>query len=232
MKITISLLLTIVALNSFSQSVGDLKIANGIAANPITVQFSVYTDDTVAMNLYDGMGSRILTIVTKDKYIAGTYKFEYTVAQNFTNNTYYYQLKSSDKSITGNVVFIDFAGSSNATDFVKVTYTQQVLDTIITTIFDTTQVLIIDTLNCVKTTTDLSNYQTFPISENLVFHDNLSIPFSDVDKLVLFDLSGKYICRYAINTNSLSLANLPIGLYIGVFYQQGEIQKICRVMKE
>ena len=220
MKIKILVFLTLVSMSCFSQSIGGLKIDNAISSNPLKVQFSVYQKDSVFMNLYDRWGNVIKNILPKDLYEAGTYKIEYTLAEHLKTDTYIYQLISSDKRLSGNLLFIDFIGSAKSSDKVKITY------------LDTTNILIIDTLNCVKKATNLRNYETFPISESLIFHDNLKINFSGVDNLVLYDLSGKFIRRLIINSNLIHLQDLNNGIYVGLFYEKGDIIKTIKMIKE
>ncbi len=194
------------------------------------------------MNLYDNWGTTLLNIVPKDLYLPGTYKFEYTIAENYVSDIYVYQLKAdSSKSLTGNIMYIDFRGSGKSSDYVKITYydtvTTPVIDTVkITlidkvTVYDTTKIVILDTLNCLKSITRLDNYESFPISENISFHDNLTIDFNGADNLVLYDLSGKFIRKMIVTGNEISLQSLTNGTYIGLFYLEDEILKTVRLIK-
>jgi len=234
MKIKIIVFLTLVSMNCFSQSIGELKIENGISLNPLKIQFTVYHEDSVFMDLYDRWGSIVLNILPKDLYEAGTYKIEYTIAKSFGTDNYIFQLKSSDRRLTGNLIFVDFIGSLKSSDNVKITHIDsiKIYDTTKITLIDTANILIIDTLNCVKTSINLRNYDTFSISENLVFHDNLTISFSGIDNLVLYDLTGKFIRRLTIDSNLINLQDLANGIYIGLFYESKNIIKTIKLIKE
>ena len=248
MKTKILILLTLVSMSCFSQSIGGLKIDNVLTSNPLKIQFSVYQEDSVFMKLYDRWGNIIINIVPKDLYKSGTYKIEYTLAEHLNSGTYIYTIQSSNKKIFGNVVFVDFEGSSKPLENVKLTYidsikvydttkvsikdTIKVLDSVKVSVFDTTKVLIMDTLNCVKTATNLRNYETFQSTESIVFHDNLTINFSGVDNLMLYDLTGKFIRRLTINSNLINLQDLKNGIYVGLFYENGDIIKTIKMIKE
>ena len=254
MKTKILILLTLISKSGFSQSIGHLIIDKVVTTNPIKIQFTVYKEDTVSMNIYNTWGNLILKVLPKDLYKAGTYKIEYTLADSFKTDTYIYQLKSSNKSLQGNVFFYGFKDSSKSMDFVKITCldsitvydttkvsiidtikvykTIKVNDSVKVSVFDTTKVLIMDTLNCIKTATNMRNYETLPSTESLVFHDNLIITFSGVDNLVLYDLSGKFICRFTINSNLIHLQDLKNGIYVGLFYENGDIVKTIKMIKE
>lgn len=234
MKIKIVALMTLISMNCFSQSIGELKIENGISINPLKIEFSVYQEDSISMNLYDNWGNTVLNILPKDLYEKGTYKIEYTIAESIGNENYIYQLKSSDKQLYGNFIFVNFVGSSKPSDKIKITYidTITIYDTTKITLIDTTNILIIDTLNCVKTSTKLRNYETFSISENLIYHDNLIYNFSDFDNLILYDMTGKFIRRLTISSDLINLQDLANGIYIGIFYDSGNIKKTIKLIKE
>jgi hypothetical protein len=234
MKIKILALLTLVSMNCFSQSIGELNIKNGISINPLKIEFRVYQEDSISMNLYDTWGNAVLHILPKDLYEEGTYKIEYTIAESIGNENYIYKLKSSDSQLTGSLMFVNFVGSSKPSDKVKITHIDSIKinDTIKITLIDTTNILIIDTINCVKTSTKLRNYETFSVSENLIFHDNLIYNFSGVDNLILYDMTGKFIRRLTISSNLINLEDLANGIYIGIFYDRGDIIKTIKLIKE
>jgi len=248
MKIKILVLFTLISFSCFSQSIGGFKIDKSISRNPIKIQFSVYQEDSVSICFYNTWGNLIINALPKDLYKAGTYTLEYTLADSLISDTYLYKIQSSNKNILGNVLFLDFKGSLKSSDFAKLTYidsikvydtthvtikdTLKVIDSIKVSVYDTTKVLIIDTLNCIKTATRLRNYETFPVSENLVFHDNLTISFLGVDHLVLYDLTGKFIRRLTITGNVIYLQDLSNGIYVGLFYENGDIVKTVKLIKE
>lgn len=256
MKIKILVLLTFVSINCLSQSIGDLKFENVILTNPIKLQFCVYQEDSVSMDIYNRFGLSVINVLPKDLYKVGTYKLEYTKSDSLKTDNYFYQIKSNNKKIQGSVTFLGFKGSSKPSDFLKITYidsikvfdtiriavfdttkvliidTIKVNDTIKVAVFDTARVLIIDTLNCNKTNINLRKYKTFPISTSLVFHDNLTINFSGVDNLVIYDMVGKVVRKLAIDNYSIPLQDLKIGMYIGLFYQNGSIVQTIKMIKE
>jgi hypothetical protein len=240
MKIKILVLFTLISISCLSQSIGGFKIDKSISSNPIKIQFNVYQEDSVSISFYNAWGNVIINALPKDLYKAGTYMLEYTLADSLKTDTYIYMIQSSNKKIFGNVLFLDFKGSLKTSDFAKLTYIDsiKVYDTTHVTIkdtlkvIDTTKVLIIDTLNCIKTATSLRNYETFPVSENIEFHDNLTISFSGVDHLVLYDLTGRFIRRLTITCNVIYLQDLPNGIYVGLFYENGDIVKTIKLIKE
>jgi len=228
MKTIIFTLICLVSLHGYSQSIANLKTNNAVSVNPIKIQFDVIKDDTVSMNFYNRWGQLILNVLPKDLYKAGTYKLEYTLADSMKTDTYIYQLKSSDKTLNGMTTFIDFKGTSKSTDYLKLTY----IDSVKITVFDTTKILIIDTLNCIKTTSKLTDAESMPRIEDIIFHNTVPIPYTDVDKLVIFDISGKYIRTISISVNEIQLQDLLNGSYIGLFYKNGDIVKTVKMIKE
>jgi len=228
MKTIIFTLICLVSLHGYSQSIANLKTNNAVSVNPIKIQFDVIKDDTVSMNFYNRWGQLVLNVLPKDLYKAGTYKLEYTLADSMKTDTYIYQLKSSDKTLNGMTTFIDFKGTSKSTDYLKLTY----IDSVKITVFDTTKILIIDTLNCIKTTSKLTDAESMPRIEDIIFHNTVTIPYMDVDKVVIFDISGKYIRTISISVNEIQLQDLLNGSYIGLFYKNGDIVKTVKMIKE
>lgn len=234
MKINIVILFICISLYSFSQSIGELKIGNGISKNPLQIEFSVYETDTVDMNIYDTWGNKVLQILPKDEYEKGTYKIEYTLAESVGTEDYIYQLKSSNKQLFGSIMFVDFVGSLKTTDYVKITHVDsiKVFDTTHVTHTDTINVLIIDTLHCVKTSTKLHNYQSFSISESRMLHNQLFDDFSDAETIMLFDITGKFIRNISITSDIVDLQDIAPGIYIGIVYGGGEILQTIRLIQE
>jgi hypothetical protein len=232
MKIKILVLLTVLSMSCFSQSIRYLKVGpNPITTSTFTTQFNVNYADTVSLNIYDTWGILKCSILNKELLKAGTYKIEYTFSTVLTNGVYILLLKSSDKNIGANIICEGVTGLTKPTN---ITYIDsiKVYDTTKVTVTDTTKVLIIDTLNCVKTAIRLRNYETFRSTESLVFHDNLIITYSDVDNLMLYDLTGKLIRRLRINSNVINLQDLKNGIYVGLFYENGDIIKTIKLIKE
>ena len=228
MKAIIFTLLCLITIQDYSQSIAHLKIASAVSVNPIKIQFDVIKDDSVSMNFYNRWGQFVLNVLPKDLYKAGSYTLEYTLAESMKNDSYVFQLKSSDKTFNGMTTFIDFKGTSKSTDFVKLTY----IDSVKIMVVDTTRILIIDTLNCVKTTSKLTDAESMPRIEDILFHTTVTIPFTDVDKLVLFDILGKYIRTVSISSNEIHLQDLLNGSYIGLFYKDGDMVKTVKMIKE
>jgi len=232
MKIKILVLLTLISMSCFSQSISYIKIGhNPITTSTFTTQFKVNYADTVSLNIYDTWGMLKCSILNKEFLKAGTYKIEYTFSIGLTNDVYILLLISSNKKLGANIICDGVTGLIKPTN---ITYIDsiKVYDTTKVTVTDTTKVLIIDTLNCVKTATNLRNYETFPSTESLVFHDNLTINFSDVDNLMLYDLTGKLIRQLTINSNVINLQDLKNGIYVGLFYESGDIIKTIKMIKE
>jgi hypothetical protein len=232
MKNIFLILLTLISISCFSQSISYIKVGpNPITTSTFTTQFKVNYADTVSLNIYDIWGMLKCSILNKEFLKAGTYKIEYTFSTGLTNGVYILFLISSDKKLGANIICDGVTGLTKPTN---ITYIDsiKVYDTTKVTVTDTTKVLIIDTLNCVKTTTNLRNYRTFPSTESIVFHNNLTITFSDVDNLMLYDLTGKLIRRLTINSNLINLQDLKNGIYIGLFYESGDIIKTIKMIKD
>ena len=232
MKIKILVLFTLISICSFSQSISKISLwPNPITTSTFTTQFNVSYADSISLKIYDVWGTLKFSILNKEFLKAGTYRIEYFFPTGLTDGVYFLILQSSDKRIAANIVCEGVTGLIKPTN---ITYIDsiKVYDTTKVTIKDTTRVLIIDTLNCVKTATSLRNYETFPSTESFIVHDNLTISFSGVDNLMLYDLTGKFICRLPINSNVISLQDLQNGIYVGLFYESGDIIKVAKVIKE
>ena len=226
--------MTLISMSGFSQSISNYTLGPNPISNPVTIQFKVNYADSISLRLINIQGVAYKVILKKDLFKPGLYKVEYTFADNFVQGVYFALLQSSDTDIPKSLINQGFVSSSNSTDFIKITYIDsvKVFDTTKVTVTDTTKVLIMDTLNCIKTATTLRNYETFPVSESLIFHDNLTINFSSVDNLVLYDLSGKFIRRLIINSNLINLQDLKNGIYVGLFYENGDLIKTIKMIKE
>ena len=261
MKIKILILLTLISMSCFSQSIGEVKLWPNPISKPFTIQFKVNYADTISLNIIDMIGKSRIKIFKNEFLIAGTYQIDYNFNDSLPSGLYIMLLQTTKETITNKLVYLnDMIGSSNQSDFIKITFTDsikvydkikvfdttkvtitdtikvyktvKVYDSVKVSVYDTTKVLIMDTLNCIKTATNLRNYETFPSTESIVFHDNLTINFSGVDNLMLYDLTGKFIRRLTINSNLINLQDLKNGIYVGLFYENGDIIKTIKMIKE
>jgi len=234
MKTKILILLTLISMSCFSQSISEIVIYAQPLSNPFTIKFKVKTADTISLNFYDMIGKPTINFLNKERLTPGTYQIDYNLKEGLTSGMYKMVFKTTKDTISKLIVCQSMIGSSNPSDLMKMTFTDsiKVYDTTKVSVFDTTKVLIIDTLNCIKTATNLRNYETFPSTESIVFHDNLPINFSGVDNLVLYDLTGKFIRRLTINSSLINLQDLKNGIYVGLFYESGDIIKTIKMIKE
>jgi hypothetical protein len=241
MKIRLFVICVLISIKGFSQSVEDLKLYPNPCESYINFQFKTIQTDTISLAIYDMTGKLRNKIVSKEVLEPGYYKIKYT-ANSLNAGSYLMQLTSSYKSINSLFVKTTNLDSSLLIDIVnfividsvKVFDTIKVYDTTRIEVFDTIKVLIIDTLDCNnQTKIGFTKYtSTFSISKSIIVTDYLHFEDDIPDYIELYEMSGKCIKTFKINSSQVSMQDLNSNIYIGLYFKDRNIINSIKILKK